>query len=158
MGEGIRPARPHLRFTEDGHRVREVVSYSRRGSRFSERERDAWDRRAATWVIPDEAVDDPGFDLSGWFGRSAPLVVEIGSGVGESLVALAGARPSYDVLAFEVWRPGVAGALWRLEEGSFCGWPDSVAGVPVTDERYRPAQGPAPQLVMQEHPPVAQPL
>ena len=116
MGEGIRPARPHLRFTEDGHRVREVVSYSRRGSRFSERERAAWDRRAATWVIPDEAVDDPGFDLSGWFGRSAPLVVEIGSGVGESLVALAGARPSYDVLAFEVWRPGVAGALWRLEE------------------------------------------
>jgi tRNA (guanine-N7-)-methyltransferase len=61
-------------------------------------------------------VDDPGFDLSGWFGRSAPLVVEIGSGVGESLTALAGARPSYDVLAFEVWRPGVAGALWRLEE------------------------------------------
>jgi tRNA (guanine-N7-)-methyltransferase len=116
MGEGIRPARPHLRFTEDGHRVREVVSYSRRGSRFSERERAAWDRRAATWVIPDEAVDDPGFDLSGWFGRSAPLVVEIGSGVGESLVALAGARPSYDVLAFEVWQPGVAGALWRLEE------------------------------------------
>jgi tRNA (guanine-N7-)-methyltransferase len=42
--------------------------------------------------------------------------VEIGSGVGEALVALAGARPSYDVLAFEVWRPGVAGALWRLEE------------------------------------------
>jgi glucose/arabinose dehydrogenase len=49
-------------------------------------------------------------------------------------------------------------ALWRLEEGSFCGWPDYAAGVPVTDERYRPAQGPAPQLVMQEHPPVAQPL
>jgi tRNA (guanine-N7-)-methyltransferase len=96
--------------------VREVLSYSRRGSRFSEREQAAWDRRAGIWVIPDEAVDDPGFDLSGWFGRSAPLVVEIGSGVGEALVALAGARPSCDVLAFEVWRPGVAGALWRLEE------------------------------------------
>jgi tRNA (guanine-N7-)-methyltransferase len=115
MGERSRPARPHARFTDDGRRVREVVSYSRRGSRFSEREQAAWERRADTWVIPDEAVDDPGFDLSAWFGRSAPLVVEIGSGVGESLVALAGTRPSYDVLAFEVWRPGVAGALWRLE-------------------------------------------
>ena len=115
MGERSRPARPHARFTDDGRRVREVVSYSRRGSRFSEREQAAWERRADTWVIPDEAVDDPGFDLSAWFGRSAPLGVEIGSGVGESLVALAGARPSYDVLAFEVWRPGVAGALWRLE-------------------------------------------
>ena len=115
MGERSRPARPHARFTDDGRRVREVVSYSRRGSRFSEREQAAWDRRADTWVIPDETVDDPGFDLSAWFGRSAPLVVEIGSGVGESLVALAGTRPSYDMLAFEVWRPGVAGALWRLE-------------------------------------------
>ena len=115
MTDGVRPARPHARFTDDGQRVREVLSYSRRGSRFSEREQDAWDRRAAEWVIPDEAVDDPGFEVSRWFGRSAPLVVEIGSGVGESLVALAGARPSYDVLAFEVWRPGVAGALWRLE-------------------------------------------
>ena len=115
MGERSRPARPHARFTDDGRRVREVVSYSRRGSRFSEREQAAWERRADTWLIPDEAVDDPGFELSAWFGRSAPLVVEIGSGVGESLVALAGTRPSYDVLAFEVWRPGVAGALWRLE-------------------------------------------
>ena len=115
MGVRSRPARPHARLTVDGRRVREVVSYSRRGSRFSEREQAAWDRRADTWVIPDETVDDPGFDLSAWFGRSAPLVVEIGSGVGESLVALAGTRPSYDVLAFEVWRPGVAGALWRLE-------------------------------------------
>jgi tRNA (guanine-N7-)-methyltransferase len=115
QGEGVRPPRPHARFTDDGRRVREVLSYSRRGSRFSEREQDAWDRRAAEWVIPDQAVDDPGFDLTRWFGRSAPLVVEIGSGVGESLATLAAARPSYDVLAFEVWRPGVAGALWRLE-------------------------------------------
>ena len=45
MGEGTRPARPHARFTEDGRRVREVLSYSRRGSRFSEREQAAWDRR-----------------------------------------------------------------------------------------------------------------
>ncbi len=114
-GEGVRPARPHARFTEDGQRVREVLSYARRGSRFSEREQDAWDRLAEAWVIPDEAVDEPGFDLRRWFGRSAPLVVEVGSGVGEALVSLAAARPSYDVLAFEVWRPGVAGALWRLE-------------------------------------------
>ena len=47
---------------------------------------------ADDWVIPDEAVDDPGFDLAGWFGRAAPLVVEIGSGVGRGTGALAGAR------------------------------------------------------------------
>ena len=67
-------------------------------------------------MIPDEAVDEPGFSLADWFGREAPLVVEIGSGVGEATAALAAARPSYDVLALEVWRPGVADALGRVAE------------------------------------------
>jgi tRNA (guanine-N7-)-methyltransferase len=62
-------------------------------------------------VIPDEAVDEPGFRLASWFGREAPLVVEIGSGVGEATGVLAAARPAYDVLALEVWRPGVAASL-----------------------------------------------
>ena len=29
---------------------------------------------------------------------------------------MAPARPAYDVLAFEVWKPGVADALWRVAE------------------------------------------
>lgn len=96
--------------------MREVLSYSRRGSRFSPRQQKAWDEHAAAWVIPDEAVDEPGFRLTDWFGREAPLIVEIGSGIGEATAALAAARPSYDVLAFEVWRPGVATTLALLAE------------------------------------------
>jgi tRNA (guanine-N7-)-methyltransferase len=105
------PARPHHRFTEDGRRMREVLSYSRRGSRFTPRQQEAWDAHHEAWVIPEEAVDDPGFRLATWFGREAPLVVEIGSGVGEATGVLAAARPAYDVLALEVWRPGVAASL-----------------------------------------------
>jgi tRNA (guanine-N7-)-methyltransferase len=105
------PARPHHRFTEDGRRMREVLSYSRRGSRFTPSQREAWEAHHEAWVIPDEAVDEPGFRLSSWFGREAPLVVEIGSGVGEATGVLAAARPAYDVLALEVWRPGVAASL-----------------------------------------------
>jgi tRNA (guanine-N7-)-methyltransferase len=67
-------------------------------------------------VIPDEAVEEPGFTWSSRFGRTAPLVVEIGSGVGEATAALAALRPEVDVLAFEVWRPGVASTLERLAE------------------------------------------
>ncbi len=111
---GVRPARPHQRLTEDGRRMREVLTYARRGSRFTPRQREAWDAHHETWVIPDEAVDDPGFGLATWFGRQAPLIVEIGSGVGESTAALAPARPAYDVLALEVWRPGIADALDRV--------------------------------------------
>ena len=112
--ERVRPARPHQRLTDDGRRMREVLSYSRRGSRFTPRQQEAWDAYAARWVIPDEAVDQPGFSLADWFGREAPLVVEIGPGVGEATGVLAAARPEANVLALEVWRPGVAAALGEV--------------------------------------------
>jgi tRNA (guanine-N7-)-methyltransferase len=108
------PARPHHGVTEDGRRVREVLSYSRRGSRLTPLQQQAWDAHHAAWVIPDDVVGDPGFVLSDWFGREAPLIVEIGSGVGEATGVLAAARPAYDVLALEVWRPGIASSLAEL--------------------------------------------
>ena len=113
---GLRPPRPHTGVTEHGHRIREVLTYSRRGSRFGPRMQEAWHRYADRWWIADERVDEPGFDLAGCFDREAPLVVEIGSGVGEATAALAAARPDLNVLAFEVWRPGVADTLYRLGE------------------------------------------
>jgi tRNA (guanine-N7-)-methyltransferase len=116
MDERVTPARPHHKLTADGRRMREVLSYSRRGNRFTPRQAEAWAAHHVDWVIPDEAVDQEGFSLPEWFGREAPLVVEIGSGVGEATAPLAAARPAYDVLAFEVWRPGVADTLWRLDE------------------------------------------
>ena len=116
VSEQLPPARPHLRFTEDGRRIREVLSYARRGSRLSPRQQEAWDAHHQQWVIPDDAVDDPAFSLPAWFGRQAPVVVEIGSGVGEATAELAASRPEVDVLAFEVWRPGVATALGLLAD------------------------------------------
>lgn len=110
----VPPARPHQKLTQDGRRMREVLSYSRRGSRFTPRQQQAWDAYAERWVVPDEAVDAPGFDLAEVFGRRAPLVVEIGCGVGEATGVLAAARPEVDVLAIEVWLPGVAASLGEV--------------------------------------------
>ncbi len=106
-----RPARPHQKLTEDGRRMREVLSYSRRGARFTPSQAEAWEAHGEQWVIPDEAVDDRRFALGDWFGREAPLIVEIGPGVGEATGVLAAARPDHDVLALEVWRPGIAAGL-----------------------------------------------
>lgn len=115
MNEPVRPARPHHKLTPDGRVMREILSYSRRGSRLTAGQQRAWDAHHEVWVIPDEAVDRPGFRWSSWFGRDdAPIIVEIGSGVGEATAALAAGRPAYDVVAFEVWRPGVAETLDRL--------------------------------------------
>jgi tRNA (guanine-N7-)-methyltransferase len=110
------PARPQGRLTADGRPMREVTTYARRGSRFTPKQQGAWERHVDEWLIPSEAVEDAAFDLSSWFGRQAPLIVEIGCGVGEATAALAAARPSYDVLGFEVWRPGVAETFFRLEQ------------------------------------------
>jgi len=57
----------------------------------------------------------PGFrpDLAAVFGRHAPLVVEIGPGVGEQVVAAAQRWPGRDFLAFEVWQPGIAKLVSR---------------------------------------------
>jgi len=96
--------------------VREVLSYARRGSRFTPSQQESWDAHHERWVIPDEAVDVPGFALTDWFGRHAPVVVEIGSGIGEATAALAARRPEVNVLAFEVWRPGVAHTLGLLAD------------------------------------------
>lgn len=96
--------------------MREVLSYSRRGARFTPNQAAAWAAHQEKWVIPDEAVDRADFSWAERFGREAPLIVEIGSGVGEATAVLAAARPSYDVLALEVWRPGVADTLWRAAE------------------------------------------
>ncbi|MDT9594295.1 tRNA (guanosine(46)-N7)-methyltransferase TrmB [Nocardioides zeae] len=109
------PARPHLKTTPDGRRVREVLTYSRRGSRFTPSQQESWDAHHEGWVIPDADVDADDFSLDAWFGRTDAerdgLVVEIGPGIGEATAALAAARPTYDVLGLEVWRPGVAHAL-----------------------------------------------
>jgi tRNA (guanine-N7-)-methyltransferase len=96
----------------------EPVSFTRRGGRLTERQDAAWDALAATHVIdiprhgPSTSVD-PAFrlDPAAVFGRSAPLVIEIGSGRGESLVASAQAAPDINFLGLEVYVPGVAQTL-----------------------------------------------
>jgi tRNA (guanine-N7-)-methyltransferase len=49
------------------------------------------------------------------FGRQAPLVLEIGSGMGETTAAIAEARPEIDFIAVEVHGPGVGSLLNRIE-------------------------------------------
>ena len=111
--EGTPPPGIPVLEAEGGRRLARVHSYARRGGRLSDRQRGAWDAHHDRWVVPEEALRRP-FDATAWFGREAPLVVEIGSGNGASLVQVAAARPDIDVIAFEVWRPGVADTLGRM--------------------------------------------
>ncbi len=116
MPEHVTPPRPHHTLTADGRRMREVLSYSRRGSRFTPRQQAAWEAHHETWVVTEETAAADGFTWEQAFGRRAPMVVEVGSGVGEATAALAATRPGTDVLALEVWNPGVADTLWKLAD------------------------------------------
>lgn len=100
---------------------REVVSYVRRSARMNESQTKAWDAHAGRWVVEVPARElstsiaaEASIDWAQEFGREAPLVVEIGPGRGESLVALAAAHPEWNVVAFEVFTPAVASILGRL--------------------------------------------
>lgn len=51
--------------------------------------------------------------------------------------------------------------VFEIKEGAWYGWPDFIGGVPVTDERFIPTRGPAPEFVLGNHdelPPPEKPL
>lgn len=100
---------------------RDIVSFVRRSDRMNPSQQKAWDRHAADWIVPVATVDtetsvapDQRLDLTALFGRDAPLAVEIGSGTGESLAAMAARHPQWNILAFEVFQPAVASTMSRL--------------------------------------------
>ncbi|MDD7945009.1 tRNA (guanosine(46)-N7)-methyltransferase TrmB [Microbacterium sp. NE2HP2] len=102
--------------TGDEPRYRErPVSFARRSGRMSDGQERAWNQLGGFYNVPverDQAVLSvrPGseVDPAALFGRSAPLVVEIGSGQGHAIVAAAQAAPETDFLAVEVFRAGLA--------------------------------------------------
>jgi tRNA (guanine-N7-)-methyltransferase len=76
---------------------------------------DALTRLGPVYGVPDGPVDTEPIDTVALFGRRAPLVLEIGSGMGETTVAMAAADPDRDYLAVEVHTAGVANLLVLLE-------------------------------------------
>jgi tRNA (guanine-N7-)-methyltransferase len=59
------------------------------------------------------AYQNAPLDLATAFGRDAPVILEIGFGMGETTAAIAGAHPHKNFLGIEVHTPGV-GSLCKL--------------------------------------------
>jgi tRNA (guanine-N7-)-methyltransferase len=73
-------------------------------------------RRALEDVVPRYAVrPTANADLAALFGRSAPLFVDLGFGMGDTTLALAAARPDVNVLAIDVHVAGHASVALGLE-------------------------------------------
>jgi tRNA (guanine-N7-)-methyltransferase len=99
------------------HFPRRVTSFRARRSTISDRQQATWDARwpeLGRQALADDA-DQGLLDTDAWFGRHAPLVLEIGCGTGTSTLAMAQAEPDTDVIAVEVYRRGLAQLLGAID-------------------------------------------
>ena len=90
-----------------------IKSYVLRTGRTTSGQTRAFAELGGTFLLPYA----PGaFDPTAAFGRSAPLVLEIGFGMGEATAHIAGVRPDENFLCCEVHEPGVGALLKRIGE------------------------------------------
>jgi tRNA (guanine-N7-)-methyltransferase len=81
-----------------------IRSYVLRQGRFSRAQQRAYETLLPRFGAPYGRAP---LDFAALFGRVAPVIVEIGSGMGETTAAIAAANPDRDYLAVEVHSPGV---------------------------------------------------
>jgi len=92
---------------------RTIRSYVIRGGRLTPSQQYALENYWEKYGISD--VTAP-FNAEQVFGRTAPLVFEIGFGMGDSLLAMARDNPDQDFIGVEVHRPGVGKLLDEIEK------------------------------------------
>lgn len=100
-------------FDEDGRPLRRIRSFVRRQGRLTKGQQQAIDE---LWPINGIEYSAEPMDFQQVFGREAPLVLEIGFGMGASLVEMAKANPHQNFLGIEVHAPGVGACLASAEE------------------------------------------
>ncbi len=89
-----------------------IRSFVNRRSHMTQGQQQALDAYLDKWSVPYRAEV---LDLSAAFGRSAPTVLEIGFGMGETTEQIALARPQDNFLGVEVFNAGVGALLKRIE-------------------------------------------
>ncbi len=90
-----------------------IKSFVRRAGRTTTGQAKAFEDLGPRFILPYSAQP---FDASAAFGRTAPLILEIGFGMGEATAHIAHVRPDDNFLCCEVHEPGVGALLKRLGE------------------------------------------
>lgn len=90
---------------------REIKSYVLRQGRTTPSQKLSLEKLLPIFGIPYSL--EP-LDPQAVFGRVAPLIVEIGSGMGETTAEIARANPQADFIAIEVHGPGVGSLLKKI--------------------------------------------
>ena len=100
-------------FDENGRPLRRIRSFVRRQGRLTKGQQQALDQY---WPLMGVEFQPEPLDLVALFGRNAPVVLEIGFGMGASLVNMAQNNPQQNFLGIEVHAPGVGACLGAAKE------------------------------------------
>jgi tRNA (guanine-N7-)-methyltransferase len=92
---------------------RPIRSYVLRQGRITPAQQRALEELLPRYGI---AFSDKKINPAAIFGRGAPLILEIGSGMGETTAEIAKMHPEADFIAIEVHGPGVGSLLNRLKD------------------------------------------
>ena len=92
---------------------RDIRSYVLRQGRTTPSQQRALDELLPKFGIP---YSEDLLDFGRVFERTAPVVLEIGSGMGETTAAIAHSHPETDYVAVEVHGPGVGSLLKKIAE------------------------------------------
>jgi len=92
---------------------RGIKSFVIRAGRLTKGQEGALERQ---WPKMGLELDQGPLNIAEEFGRNAPVVLEIGYGMGQSLAAMAKAAPEKDFIGVEVHLPGVGSLLHLAEE------------------------------------------
>lgn len=90
-----------------------IKSYVKRAGRTTTGQAKAFEELGPHFLLP--YTGQP-LDAASAFGRSAPLILEIGFGMGEATAHIARVRPDDNFLCCEVHEPGVGALLKRIGE------------------------------------------
>jgi len=93
--------------------LRAIRSFVKRSGRMTPGQQGAYDQH---WPQKGLLLSAGMIDLAQVFGRSAPVVLEIGFGMGVSLVQMAAAAPATNFIGIEVHEPGVGKLLHGMDE------------------------------------------
>ena len=90
-----------------------IKSFVRRAGRTTTGQTKAFAELGPRFILP---YSPQPLDAAAAFGRAAPLVLEIGFGMGEATAHIARVRPNDNFLCCEVHEPGVGALLKRIGE------------------------------------------
>lgn len=88
-----------------------IRSFTLREGRFTKAQREAIKQLFPIYGL---ALDDGKLDFQQIFGRAAETILEIGFGMGDTLVAMAEQNPQKNFIGVEVFRPGIGSILQQI--------------------------------------------